>query len=297
MSTEEINAESTARATLVYPQHAQLGEGSIWSVDKQALIWIDIEGRKLFVYHPNDNTNQAFDLPERPGTVVERTNGELLVAVKGGIRTFNIYTKESMIITNPETEPTNRYNDGKCDPQGRFWIGSMSLKSGEPAVASLYRVNHDLSSERILSGIKISNGLVWSLDQKKFYYIDTPTMGVDEFDYDAHSGSISNRKRCISFTGQDGFPDGMTIDAEGKLWIAHWDGGRVTRWDPNTKQRIFTVTVPNVSKVTSVAFGDYDLQTLYITTARDGGQPDSGSLFKYRFTNGIKGIPAYKFRG
>ncbi|KAN0036629.1 hypothetical protein ACTFIV_001933 [Dictyostelium citrinum] len=296
-ASENFEVENV-RATLTYPQHAILGEGSIWSDTDQVLYWIDIEGKKLFIYNPKTNCNQEFGLSDLPGTVVQRTNGELLIAIRNGITSFNPHTKEFKVMVHPNTVANNRYNDGKCDPQGRFWVSTMSLEQDNPPKASLFKINHDFHSEKVFDGVRIGNGLVWSIDQTKFYYIDTPTLNIDEMDFNADQGTVSNRRHCISFENRGfGFPDGMTIDNEGKLWIAHWEGGRVTRWCPITKKLLLTVTVPNVSRVTSCAFGDADLQTLYITTARCDGEPDSGSLFKYRFTNGIKGSVAFKFQG
>ncbi|KAK5578022.1 hypothetical protein RB653_002972 [Dictyostelium firmibasis] len=293
----ENSEVENVRATLIYPQHAILGEGSIWSDTDRVLYWIDIEGKKLFIYNPKTNCNQEFQLSDLPGTVVQRTNGELLIAIRNGITSFNPHTKEFKVMSHPNTVTNNRYNDGKCDPQGRFWVSTMSLEDDNPPKASLFKINRDFHSEKIFDGVRIGNGLVWSIDQTKFYYIDTPTLNIDEMDYNAASGTVSNRRHCISFDHNFGHPDGMTIDNEGKLWVAHWEGGRVTRWCPITKKLLLTVTVPNVSRVTSCAFGDDDLQSLYITTARRENEPDSGSLFKYRFTNGIRGSPAFKFQG
>eukprot|EP01133_Synstelium_polycarpum_P002481 gene2481-2822_t len=238
-----------------------------------------------------------FNLEERPGTVVPRAgySDQVVIAIKGvGISFLNTTTGDTEFLANPETLDTNRYNDGKVDPAGRFWIGTMSLKNGQPDEASLYSVDHGVSKKH-LDGLRISNGLIWSLNHTKMYYIDTPTLGIDVFDYNNDTGVIGNRSRLITFTGNDGSPDGMTIDSEGMLWVAHWDGSKVTRWDPESRQCNLTVSLP-VSRVSSCAFGDEDLSTLYITTAKSD-QKNSGGLFRYRFNGTITGVPSSGYQG
>ncbi|KAF2076316.1 hypothetical protein CYY_002372 [Polysphondylium violaceum] len=294
--TDEVESVPFLRANFLYHAYAILGEGAYWSTQDELLYWIDIEGRKLFAWDPRKMTNTVTQLSARPGTVVQRTNGELLIALQGGIVTYNTVTKESKVVAHPDKNVHNRYNDGKCDPQGRFWIGTMNLDASSPT-ASLYTIGDGFNTQTKLSNVRISNGIIWSLDSKKMYYIDTPTLGVDEYDFDAASGTISNKKRIITFSGPDGSPDGMTIDAQGNLWIAHWEGGKVSKWNPNTGKRLLEVLVPNVTRVTSVAFGGPNLATLYITTARESRQPSSGALFQYQFLDGTKGVAAHKFRG
>ncbi|EGG16750.1 senescence marker protein-30 family protein [Cavenderia fasciculata] len=295
-----VKSEEVVWAQLVIPARAELGEGSIWDNQRKLLYWIDIDGRQFYVYNPSVGSNSNFKLNEIPGTVVPRLNaqpGEVVIALQSGIYSYNYITQEKYQLAKPETVSTNRMNDGKCDPRGRFWVGSMSLKNGQPREASLYRIDSNKASQRVLSNVGISNGVTWSLDGRVMYYIDTSDMGVDRFDYDVNSGSATNRRRVITFTGQFGFPDGMTIDSEGKLWIAHYDGSRVTRWDPNNGQLLLTVMVP-VRKVTSVAFGGDDLSTLYITTARAGEEAKGGGgLFQVKFNGRFKGVDSYSFAG
>eukprot|EP01133_Synstelium_polycarpum_P013223 gene13223-15534_t len=280
--------EQVIHAELLYAAGAELGEGSIWDHANKLLYWIDIEGRKFHVMNTTTMEDRSIDLEERPGTVVPRAGykDQVVIAMKEvGVKFLNILTGQTDLLSNPETTDTNRYNDGKSDPAGRFWVGSMSLKDGNPKEASLYSIDHGISKKH-LDGIQISNGIIWSLDHTKMYYIDTPSLGIDVFDYDKGLGAISNRQRLITLSGKDGFPDGMTIDCEGKLWVAHWDGFKVTRWDPETRELLMTVMLP-VSKVTSCAFGDEDLSTLYITTAKSV-EENSGGLFRYRFNGTIK---------
>jgi len=206
-----------------------------------------------------------------------------------------------------EVEPelkNNRFNDGKCDPVGRLWAGTMDIQE-KNATGSLYFLDpKDLKSHKVLSGITVSNGLGWSPDNKKMYYIDTPTMRVSVFDYSLDSGRLDNKRTAVDFSkeGQPGSPDGMAVDDEGMIWVAHWGGSRVTRWDPETGKLLHTLPVPAL-QVTSCCFGGENLDELYITTAREGVdqqtlalQPLTGGLFMTKIY-GVRGLPTYAFDG
>jgi sugar lactone lactonase YvrE len=204
-------------------------------------------------------------------------------------------------LADPESHlPENRFNDGKCDPFGRFWAGTMALDFTKGA-GSMYCLFPDLSAKKMAGDLTISNGLAWSLDQKTMYLIDSADATVWAFDYDPKTAAIQNKRALIVFQKKDGSPDGMTMDSEGKLWIAHWDGARVTRWDPENGKLLFTQPIP-ASLVTSVAFGGPGLDEMYVTTARVSlseetlaSQPHAGGLF--RFKPGVKGLPAPEFAG
>ena len=196
---------------------------------------------------------------------------------------------------NPLTEPSLRFNDGKCDPAGRFWVGTFDLEQ-KPHAGTLYRLDPDGSLHVMLRGITNSNGIAWSLDKKLMYYIDTPTLTVQAFDYDHATGAIANPRVIIRIPEGAGFPDGMTIDAEGKLWVALWGGGAVHRYHPATGALLQAVAVP-APYTSSCAFGGPDLKTLYITTARGGLSPEqleefpeSGNVFAVE--PGVAGVPA-----
>jgi sugar lactone lactonase YvrE len=190
-------------------------------------------------------------------------------------------------------------NDGKCDRAGRFWAGTMAMKEG-PGAGSLYRLDTDHSVHTMVTGVTISNGLCWSLDDKQMYYIDTPLGRVDVFDFDAPSGAIKNRRTLFEIPKENGAPDGMTIDEDGCLWVAHWGGGAVRRY--TTKGVVDqTIELP-ASRVTSCMFGGSDLRDLYITTASIGltpeqqrEQPHAGGIFVSR--TGVTGTPGYLFKG
>ncbi|EFA79417.1 senescence marker protein-30 family protein [Heterostelium album PN500] len=284
---------------------SQLGEGSIWDNERQLLYWIDIDGKQLYVYDPKTYITASYSLPNKPGTIVPRCKGEpgeVVIALERiGVVIYNYLTGKYKVIANPEQSSTNRYNDGKCDPLGRFWVGSLSYKNGYPPEAKLYRVNVDHSYETMLEQVRISNGIVWTPDGSLMYYIDTPKLAVFRFNstdggksYDMAHPTIVLRFDANS----EGSPDGMTMDADGRLWIAHYDGSRVTCWDPKKpgSKSLYQIDLP-VPAVTSCAFGGEDLSTLYITTANNG-RYGGGGLFKINLKSyGIKGVPSYQYKG
>jgi sugar lactone lactonase YvrE len=190
---------------------------------------------------------------------------------------------------------TCRFNDGKCDPAGRFWAGTMALDE-RAGLGSLYRLDSNGQASRVLSGVSISNGIAWNPPGTKMYHIDTPTSVVAAYDYDAATGEIRNRTIAAEVPRSLGWPDGMTIDEEGMLWIALWDGHAVTRWDPANGRCIATHRLP-ASRITSCAFGGPGLRSLFITSARVGldpaelaRQPEAGSVFVLE--PGVAGRPA-----
>jgi sugar lactone lactonase YvrE len=274
------------KAELAYEIPSLLGEGALWSVGLQQLWWVDIEGKKLNLYHPSTNQNQSFDMPSRIGTVVEVANEDrVIVALEDGLYFFDWNTNTLEFIINPEaSKPDLRFNDGKCDPQGRFWVGSMHMNQTTGA-AGLYRLNRDLTVYQALDQITISNGIVWTSDHKTMYYIDTPTGKVMGYDYDPETGAISNPRVAVEIPQGTGHPDGMAIDVEDKIWVAHWGGAAVYRYDPLTGKTLLKVEVPALN-ITSVAFTGPELKTLLITSASVGMDenqvqnfPLAGSLF------------------
>ncbi len=233
------------------------------------------------------------------GTVVPTETGKVLVALQNGIYKLNAETGTKKLIVDPEENlPNNRFNDGKCDPAGRFWAGTMSTNN-EKNAGALYRLDFNNSIHKMVENVSISNGIVWSADNTKMYYIDTPTQKVVRYDYDNITGEISNPKVAVNIPKKMGSPDGMTIDADGNLWVALWGGSAVSCWNPESGKLIRTIEVP-AKNVTSCAFGDDDLGTLYITTARIATSddelikfPNAGGVFKTR--PGVKGVEACLF--
>ncbi|MFB9277025.1 SMP-30/gluconolactonase/LRE family protein [Cohnella cellulosilytica] len=288
------------QAEAVNVEKSVLGEGPLWLPKSGQLVWVDIEGMKIRTWHPKTGEEGVISVGQRIGAVVLAEDGRMVCALQNGFYFLDPAAGALEPIVDPEAHLTgNRFNDGKCDPSGRFWAGTMPMTGGAPDGA-LYRLDADGSAHRMASGVGCSNGLGWSPDARTMYYIDTSTRRVDRFDYDAASGGISNRRTVVVLPDGQGFPDGMTVDAEGKLWVAHWDGYAVSRFDPDTGECLERVELP-VSRVTSCCFGGDDLDELYITSASVGlseeqlrKEPLAGSLFVYK--PGVKGLPANDFK-
>lgn len=290
-------AQKIIPSELLINKSAVLGEGSFWHPQQKILYYVDIDNGILHTYNPVSKEEKAYELGQKVGTVVPVDTGGVVVALKDGIYAYNLQSKKLKLLVSPEKELTeNRFNDGKCDPAGRFWVGSM----GPRYKASLYRISANGSFKQMLDSVSTSNGIVWSADKKTMYYIDTPTGAVRAFDYDNKTGEIKNARVVVQFPKGVGYPDGMSIDSEGKLWIAHWGGYCVGRWDPATGNMIAKVEVP-APNVTSCAFGGKNLDILYITTANTGMSeeakskyPDSGKVFVAN--PGVKGTPVNFFK-
>jgi sugar lactone lactonase YvrE len=293
--------QNKSNVELVIDSKSELGEGAIWNYKTQELIWVNITDHVLNIYNPNLDFNKEMLTGQMIGTVVPTESGKLIVALQYGFYHLDPETGAKQFIANPEEAITgNRFNDGKCDPAGRFWAGTMSME-GKKNAGALYRLNPDSTVLKMIDSVGTSNGIVWSLDYRKMYYIDTPTRKVSAWDYSNVTGDIENPHTAIEVPKEMGFPDGMTIDADGNLWIALWGGSAVGCWNPETGELIRTIDVP-AKNVTSCAFGDNDLGTLYITTARQGTSeeelekyPHAGGLFKVR--PGVKGVEAFFFKG
>ncbi len=288
---------------LVLDARALLGEGAIWNDALQRLHWIDIDGQRVFTYDPVTGKNRACDVGQKVGTVVPRARGGLMLALQEGFASLDLATGRVALRPRPPEHDSaaTRFNDGKCDPAGRFWAGTMALRKGPRPLGKLYRLDADGLMHVMLHDVGTSNGIAWSLDRRTLYYIDTPLLRVDAFDYDDATGAIANRRTIITVPPGIGRPDGSTLDAEGMLWVAMWEGWRVTRWNPRTGRLLQTIRLP-VGRVTSCAFGGPDLDTLYLTSARNGLfdaqlalQPLAGGLFKVK--PGVGGVRAPAFQG
>lgn len=291
---------NSSNATLVLDAKATLGEGPSWHHGINKLFWVDIEGKAVHLFDPKTKEDKLFPVGQRVGCIAPLADGNILAALQNGIHFMNIQTGELSFLDNPIDDPDIRFNDGKCDPAGRFWMGTMHLEQ-KKGVAALYRMDADNNIRQILDGVTVSNGLVWTADKKTMYYIDTPTHAVRAFDYDEGNGNISRGRIAFEIPESEGSPDGMTIDVEGNLWIALWGGGGVACFDPATGKMLRKIQVP-APHTTACTFGGDDFKTLYITSARDGlseeqlnQYPQSGGLFAIQ--PGVAGLPASFFAG
>lgn len=291
---------------LILDARADLGEGPSWDASRGLLYWVDIHTGHLHTFDPSEEIDRWVHVGESLGCLAPRpvslqTPGiSLVIALNRGFMTFNLPSQRMVFLANPEPHLTgNRFNDGKCDPAGRFLAGTMDDAEKE-ASGSLYSYSPDGTLKTLLTGVRISNGLTWSPDYQTFYYIDTPTRQVTAFDYDLATGNIANPRPVVNVPPKLGWPDGMTSDAEGMLWVALWGGAKLTRWNPATGQLLEAIPVPAMN-VTSCVFGGPDLTDLYITSARKGMSaeqqakyPLSGGLFRIRTK--MRGMPTFEFR-
>ncbi len=285
-------------AELVLDARAARGEGPLWDARDQRLIWVDIDTSTVHRYDPLTGCDQWQDVGQPVGAVALRADAGLVAAVRDG---FAFIKPSHMTLVAPVEieEMGNRMNDGKVDPAGRFWAGTMASDL-KPGAGTLYRLDRNLRVHAMLRGVSISNGLDWSLDGRTMYYIDSATGGLDAFDYEPEDGALSRRRRIVEIHERDGVPDGMALDAEGFIWFALWGGGCVRRYTPSGS--LAAVVELPVSQVTSCAFGGPELTDLYVTSARAGlsaeqlaREPAAGGLF--RFKGQVAGRAPNRFLG
>jgi sugar lactone lactonase YvrE len=288
---------------LLLDAKAELGEGPVWDGRRQVLYWVNILGKQVHVYDPKANRDRVLVTPEFVGCVAPRRRGGLVMALKDSFAAMDLESGQvTPLAPMPKpVPPQNRLNDGKCDPIGRFWAGTLAMDGAKEA-ASLYTLEPDLRVSLKLDKVGLSNGLAWTADARTMYFIDTRARAVAAFDYDAETGSIRNRRIVIDVPQDHGSPDGMTIDTEGMLWVAHWGGSRVQRWDPKSGKVLKAIRFP-VSATSSCAFGGPNLDRLYVTSAWEGmsaeqraNEPLAGGLFVCD-NPGARGYPAVEFAG
>ena len=270
---------------LVVRTRAEVGEGPIWDSGTETLLWVDITGSAVHRFDPATGENQRLDIGIDVGAVAVRASGGLVMAATDGFRALEADGSQTLLAEVGADDPGMRMNDGKCDRHGRFWAGTMAYDEAAPAgLGKLYRLDPDLSVRVMVESVSISNGIEWSPDDRLMYYIDSPTRRVDVFDFDLDDGAITNRRTLIEVDSSVGFPDGMTVDANGDLWVAVWGGSRVVHYAPDGSERGM-VRFP-VSQTSSCAFGGADGRDLYVTSAARGitedAEPEAGSLFRAR---------------
>jgi sugar lactone lactonase YvrE len=269
------------------------GEGPVWHQNR--LLYVDIEAHKILAYDPATQAEKIWDVGQRVGTVVARAKGGLVWAGDTGFHFLNEATGESIAAGDPETDlPDNRFNDGKCDPAGRLWAGSICL--AKRPEGSLYCLHHDLRIEKKFGPVTNSNGIIWSKDGQTMFYIDTPSKKVRAFDFDVATSAISNERVVWDTSADASSPDGMTIDSEDRLWVAFCHGAKVVCYDPAVQKVLEQIDFPCV-ETTACAFGGDDLGDLYVTTGLKPGLDEAlaGRLFVCR--PGAKGVVSDVFAG
>jgi sugar lactone lactonase YvrE len=277
-----------------------LGESPVWDVASGSLFWVDIRSPALKRFNPSTGQTQQWPLPELVGAVVLKDADNVLVCLQSGVCKLNLKSGALTSLVKPETaEQNNRLNDSKCDRAGRLWVGTMR-DYGLAVSGSLYRIGTDIACKRILSDIRVPNALCWSPDDRTMYFADTGDGNIRAYTYDLASGEMSNMRILLKADAAPGRPDGATIDADGCVWSARYEGNCVVRITPDGRvDRI--VEIP-ATRITSCAFGGSDLKTLYVTTARQkltpeqlAREPLAGCVFA--FETGTGGLPEPHFGG
>ncbi|XP_053163215.1 regucalcin-like isoform X1 [Hemicordylus capensis] len=298
---------SSIKIESVVKEKNRMGECPVWEERENSLVYVDINSQKVCRWNSITNQVQCVPVDARVGAVALHQCGSYVIALGTRFAFLNWEDQTVVNITELELDkPNNRFNDGKVDPKGRFFAGTMAEETAPGVRArhqgALYTLfpNHCVMKQ--LEHVGISNGLDWSLDHRTFFYIDSLEYAVHAYNYDVCTGKIDCCRTVYKMEKEEAMPDGMCIDVEGKLWVACIDGGRVIRIDPETGKRIQTVQMP-ASRITSCSFGGKDYSEMYVTSATDGldaaalaKEPQAGEIFKVTGL-GVKGIPQYYFAG
>jgi len=281
------------KADVFHASQCILGESPLWHAERKCCFWVDIENGVLYEYNWVKQTTRDWKFNYRLTLALQGKGDQLILALDAKIAGFDLETEKVRWLADVEMGSETRCNDGACDTLGRLWVGTMHLEHKDEAGA-LYCIDPDLKVHKKLNNTTISNGIVWSLDNKRLYYIDSPTQVVQSFIFDEKKGEIFFEKNVISIPGKMGSPDGMAIDEEGMLWIAHWGGFGIFRWNPVNGKLIDKIEVP-VPQVSSCAFVGENLDYLMITTARENMKeedlkkyPESGNVFLIK--TDVKGV-------
>jgi sugar lactone lactonase YvrE len=278
--------------------HALVGEGPVWDDRRAVLWWVDIKQPRLLRYDPASGANHALDLPERIGCIALRENGGLIGALMSGFAWLDPETGAVTPLHDPEPHlPGNRFNDGKCDPGGRLFAGTMD-NDEVACTGTLYRLDPDLSTHVMCTDVHLSNGLGWSPDDRLLYYTDSLRRTIWVYDYDLATGAIERRRAFARVPDDAGVPDGLCVDADGFVWSAHWGGWRLTRYAPDG--RIDRLVEMPAAQITCPVFGGPNLDVLYVSSAAIGmtgadfaKAPEGGGLFS--LDAGVRGEAANRF--
>lgn len=280
------------------PDTCELGEGPFWFENR--LWWVDINAGNLHSVDGRGQDRTILSLGRKLGAVAPVDTEHFIAAMADGVGLVHRATAAVEMLASPENpELGNRFNDGKCDPAGRFVAGTLSMVRRQN-VASLYSVEKTGAWQTLLTELTLSNGLAWTADGRTLYHVDTLACRISSYPYDLATGQIGAGKVILDIPRELGFPDGMEIDNEGNLWVAHWGGSAVRCWSPETGECLAEIKVP-CAQPSSCCFGGPGLNQLYITSAREGlneealrEQPLAGSVFVCE--PGVSGRPVQLFR-
>jgi sugar lactone lactonase YvrE len=285
---------------VVVPGAGDLCEGPQWDERTRRLVWVDILQGRVHEADATGGHHVVHELGVPVGAVAPRRRGGWVAAVERGFQLFDEqWRPHGPLVPAPGQRSGTRFNDGACDPDGRFWAGTLAYDE-TPRQGALYRLGADGTCAEVLTEVTNSNGLGWSPDGTTFYYVDTGRGTLDVMTYDRRTGAVADRRTLVTVPEKDGLPDGLTVDLDGHLWLALWGGGSVRRYSPDGDLEL-VVALP-VTNVTSIAFGGPDLTDLFVTTARQGidavqrrREPLAGSVFRCRPR--VTGRPRATFAG
>ncbi len=270
----------TYNPKLIFHNNSELLEGPCWDKDNELLYFVSIKGDAVFCLNPETDEIKSYKTDGNVGCAVIK-NGKLITAERSGIYERDLDDTNKKFILNVYEGDDFRYNDGKLDPQGRFFVGTIGFNKRMENKCALYRVDEDKSCKKMVDGVTVSNGLGWTKDSKTMFYIDTPTHEVWKYDYDVNTGEMSNK--TVFCRIDDGAPDGMCVDIDDTIWVAHWGGGKVSHWNTKTGERIGEIKLP-LTNASSCCVGGKIEDTLFITTAKCDGKNEAaaGGLFKVK---------------
>lgn len=255
----------------------RLGEGPCWDDRRGRYMWVDILGGRAHWYNPSDGSAGSMAGPDWLSSLVPCRDGRFIAFAYHSYYMLDPETERFEFLGKVEgLEPDVRFNDCKCDGQGRIWAGTMAMDGQTPA-GRLYRFDRELRPTAVLEKVTIANGLDWSPDGETMYFIDTVTRHIRAYEFREDTGELSGERTVVRIPEGEGGPDGMTVDAEGMIWAAQWGGSRVCRWNPRTGERLLTVPLP-AERTSSCAFGGIGLRTLLVTSAQGGEAGDGGAL-------------------
>ena len=291
---------TTAEVTCVLDARAELGECPVWSVEEQALYWVDIRAPALHRLDPDTGATRSWPMPSRIGSFGLRESGGAVVALEDGFHLLDLDSGGLEFVAGPERVPGTRFNDGKVSPEGRFFAGTMDEEMLSRPIATLYRLDPDRSLHPVVEDLIVSNGLAWTADGRTMYHSDSKGPVVWAYDYDPGSGTVSHRREVARPTEEIGRPDGAATDEQGYYWSAGISAGVLNRWSPDGRLDR-SIPLP-CSNPTAPCFGGRDMRTIFVTSLRHdlppevlAAKPLSGGIFAVRVD--VPGVPISRFRG
>lgn len=286
----------TYKADVLIDRRFALSEGPVWDERDQSLHFVDIKNNRVYRYELASGGLTSIDVCQNVGCFALRESGGYILGLTAGVYLINAEHNKLEKLPQPVTDPMTRFNDGKCDPQGRFWCGMADLYGfGDYNGGRLYVISPDHSCATIMDGLSCSNGLGFDKSGRTMYFIDSTHHQVESYTLNPDSCAVSNMRVVTRIDRSVAVPDGMTMDEDGKLWVAHWGAGFVGRYDPKTGALLCKVEV-DATQSSSCCFGGEDMQTLFITSGHGGeSEEHGGCVFSAHLP--YRGVPSYRYLG